>query len=154
MLICNISGSFNMSIIHINLIKLITMVSCVCVCFLNNFKCVLIIEIQTNKYSMQCLEMIESYAQSFKNLSNQMPMWMMCENMWLCNKNMSRAVRQFHNSNCLNGPSYWCASLKNAQECKVIINLICLLFFYNLKVLLIPVFFCHNDGHCIVSITF
>lgn len=68
--------------------------------------------------------MIESYAQSFKNLSNRMPMWMMCENMSLCNKNMSRAVRQFSDSDCLNGSNYWCASSNNAQECKVIIEII------------------------------
>lgn len=92
--------------------------------FKKKLRCVLMIEIHTNKYYMQCLEMIESYAQSFKNLSNQMPTWMMCENMWLCNKNMSRAVQQLNKSKCLKGSEYWCASSDNAKECKVIIKFI------------------------------
>lgn len=87
--------------------------------------------------------MIESYAQSFKNLSDKMPMWMMCENMWLCNKNMSRAARQFSNSNCLNGPNYWCASSNNAQECKVIIKIICSTVFSCSHILHISVYLHH-----------
>lgn len=64
--------------------------------------------------------MIESYAQSFKNLYNQVPMWMMCERMSLCNKNKSIGVNQLNNSKCLEGAKYWCASWDNAKECKVI----------------------------------
>lgn len=62
--------------------------------------------------------MIESYAQSFKNLYNQMPMWMVCEEMSLCSKNKSVAVHQL-NTDCLKGAKYWCASQDNAKECKV-----------------------------------
>lgn len=74
--------------------------------------------------------MIESYSQSFKNLIKQVPTWMMCENMWLCNKKMSGGVLQFSNSKCLNGANYWCASLDNAKECKVIITLIVFYSFF------------------------
>lgn len=68
------------------------------------------------------MEMIESYAQTFKNLYNQLPTWMMCEKITLCSKNMSVAVNQFNNSKCLEGLDYWCASWDNAKECKVIIK--------------------------------
>lgn len=64
--------------------------------------------------------MIESYAQTFKNLYNKVPTWMMCEEMSLCHKNKSVAVHQLNNSNCLKGAKYWCASQDNAKECKVI----------------------------------
>lgn len=71
---------------------------------------------------MQCLEMINSYAPSFKNIYNRMPTWMMCEEMSLCSKNKSSAIQQLSNVNCLKGVEYWCASLDNAKECKVIIE--------------------------------
>lgn len=64
--------------------------------------------------------MLESYTQSFKNLYNQMPTWMMCESMGMCKKNKSVAVNQLHNPNCLKGKKFWCSSWDNAKECKVI----------------------------------
>lgn len=71
---------------------------------------------------MQCMEMIESYAQTFKNLLNHSPTWMMCEKIALCSTNKSVGVNQFSNSRCLEGSKYWCASWDNAKECKVIIK--------------------------------
>jgi len=68
------------------------------------------------------MEMIESYAQSFKNLLNQIPTWMMCEKVALCSKNKSVAVNQFSNSRCLEGSEYWCKSWDNAKTCKVILS--------------------------------
>lgn len=64
--------------------------------------------------------MLESYTQSFKNLYNQMPTWMMCEALALCKKNKSVAVNQLNNTDCLKGETFWCASWDNAKECKVI----------------------------------
>lgn len=64
--------------------------------------------------------MIGSYAQSFKNLYNRVPNWMVCEEIALCDKNKSVAAYQLNNTNCLKGVEYWCASLDNAKECKVI----------------------------------
>jgi len=69
------------------------------------------------------MEMIESYTQTFKNLSYRLPSWMMCENMSLCSKNKSVAVNKFKYSRCLEGSEYWCASWDKAKECKVIIKL-------------------------------
>lgn len=71
---------------------------------------------------MQCTEMIESYAQSFKNLRSILPTWMMCEETGLCSKNKSFGVNHFSNTRCLEGSKYWCASWNNAKECKVIIK--------------------------------
>jgi len=70
---------------------------------------------------MQCMEMLESYAPSFKNLYYKKPMWMMCEEVLLCRKNKSVAVNQLENSNCLKGAKYWCESWDNAKDCKVIL---------------------------------
>lgn len=71
---------------------------------------------------MQCMEMIESYAQSFKNLLNRFPTWMMCEKVAMCSKNKSVAANQFRNSRCLEGLEYWCKSWDYAKECKVILS--------------------------------
>jgi len=60
-----------------------------------------------------------------------MPTWMMCEEMSLCSKNKSSAVQQLSNVNCLKGVEYWCASLDNAKECKVIIEFNCITFVYH-----------------------
>lgn len=79
---------------------------------------------------MQCMEMIESYSQSFKNLSNHLPTWMMCEKVAMCAKHKSVAVNQLSNSRCLEGSEYWCKSLDNAKDCKVIIKFKFL--FYNI----------------------
>lgn len=65
--------------------------------------------------------MLESYAQSFKNLYNEMPVWKMCEEISLCSKNKSVAVNQLSNPGCLKGIKYWCQSWDTAKECKVII---------------------------------
>lgn len=63
--------------------------------------------------------MIKSYAQSFINVYYQVPRWMMCEKMALCETKKSYAVRQYINSNCYKGETYWCKSLYNVKECKV-----------------------------------
>lgn len=70
------------------------------------------------KHKEQCLEMINSYNQTFKNLYHQLPTWMMCEKMSLCSKNKSVAVNKLNNTECLKGFNYWCASKDNAKECK------------------------------------
>ncbi|XP_060857107.1 prosaposin-like isoform X2 [Metopolophium dirhodum] len=51
----------------------------------------------------QCMEMIESYAQSFKNLLNHFPTWMMCEKVEMCSKII---VMQSTNSRFLEGSEY------------------------------------------------
>ncbi|XP_050430702.1 prosaposin isoform X2 [Adelges cooleyi] len=66
----------------------------------------------------ECLEMIPSYDQTFKNLYYQVPTWMMCEKMTMCDKNKSTAVNQLENENCLLGSTYWCSSKDNAKQCK------------------------------------
>ncbi|XP_060879577.1 prosaposin-like isoform X2 [Metopolophium dirhodum] len=81
----------------------------------------------------QCMEMIESYAQSFKNLLNQCPTWMMCEKVAMCSKNKSVAVNQFSNSRCLEGSEYWCKSWDNAKDCKA--ELLCKRSSWNVKII-------------------
>ncbi|KAL4148278.1 hypothetical protein QTP88_002555 [Uroleucon formosanum] len=81
----------------------------------------------------QCMEMIESYAQSFKNLLNQFPTWMMCEKLAMCSKHKSVAVNQFSNSRCLEGSKYWCKSWENAKKCKA--ELLCKRSSWNVKII-------------------
>ncbi|XP_050533788.1 prosaposin isoform X2 [Daktulosphaira vitifoliae] len=66
----------------------------------------------------KCLEMVPSYGQTFQNLYYQVPTWMMCEKITMCDKNKSAAVNQLENSDCLLGFSYWCSSKENAKSCK------------------------------------
>ncbi|XP_027843877.2 prosaposin isoform X2 [Aphis gossypii] len=84
-------------------------------------------------YKDQCMEMIESYAQSFKNLRYNLPTWMMCEETGLCSKNKSFGVNQFSNTRCLEGSKYWCASWDNAKECKA--EMLCKRSSWNVKII-------------------